>query len=67
MFTASMKKYAEPIFKRLDPKGVLIDHCLYREHCTRYQGESYVKDLNRLGRNLKDVIIVDNSPTSYML
>ena len=29
MFTASMSRYAEPLFKKLDPKG-LIDTCLYR-------------------------------------
>lgn len=30
MFTASLSRYAEPLFKKLDPKGNLIDHCLYR-------------------------------------
>ncbi len=27
----------------------------------------FVKDLSLVGRNLKDSIIIDNSPTSYML
>ena len=26
----------------------------------------YVKDLSKIGRNLKDVIIVDNSPHAYI-
>jgi len=31
---------------------------LFREHCTSTSG-IYVKDMSKLGRNLKDVIIVD--------
>lgn len=38
---------------------------LSRDHCTFYQG-MYVKDLSELGRDLKDVLIIDNSPTAYL-
>ena len=38
---------------------------LFREHCTFYQG-MYVKDLSELGRDMKDVLIIDNSPTAYL-
>ena len=64
MFTASLSKYAEPLFARLDPKKV-AEGLLFREHCTFYNG-LFVKDMSRLGRNLEDVIIIDNSPTSYL-
>lgn len=66
MFTASLQRYAEPIFDCLDPKGNLIDHCLFREHCTQFKRDIYVKDLTRLGRPIEDVIILDNSPNSYL-
>jgi len=66
MFTASLSRYAEPLFRRLDPTGKLIDHCLYREHCTLYKRDLYIKDLTRLGRPIEDIIIVDNSPNSYL-
>lgn len=38
---------------------------LFREHCTFYNN-AFVKDLTRLGRLMKDVIILDNSPIAYL-
>eukprot|EP00761_Pharyngomonas_kirbyi_P003028 gb/GECH01003032.1/.p1 GENE.gb/GECH01003032.1/~~gb/GECH01003032.1/.p1 ORF type:complete len:368 (+),score=85.13 gb/GECH01003032.1/:1-1104(+) len=65
IFTASLKKYADAVVDRLDPHG-LVDCRLFREHCTIHNG-NYVKDLARLGRELKHSIIIDNSPVSYYL
>ena len=57
IYTASLSKYADPLLDALDPHGYSV-HRLFREHCT-FHGASFVKDLSKLGRNLKDVIIVD--------
>ena len=38
---------------------------LTRFDCTIDATNSYVKDLSKLGRDLKDVIILDNSPVAY--
>jgi len=62
-FTASIPAYASPLLDILD-KERNIQHRLYREHCTFVNGV-FVKDLKRLNRNLKDVIIVDNSPLAF--
>ena len=63
IFTASVSKYADPLLDILD-KDNICSFRLFREHCSM-MGMTYIKDLNKLGRNLKDVIIVDNSPLSY--
>ena len=63
IFTASVSKYADPLLDILD-KDNNCSFRLFREHCSM-MGMTYIKDLNKLGRNLKDVIIVDNSPLSY--
>lgn len=64
MFTASVPGYARPIYEKVDLNGV-TSHLLFREHCSQYKG-MYVKDLAKLNRSLKDVIIMDNSRNSYL-
>ena len=65
IFTASISKYAGPLLDILD-KNKCCSYRLFREHCTLIN-TSFVKDLKKLGRDLKDVIIVDNSPMAYLL
>ena len=63
IFTASVSKYADPLLDIID-KNNYCSHRLFREHCSM-MGITYIKDLKKLGRDLKDVVIVDNSPLSY--
>ena len=65
LFTAGMKQYADAVMERVDVDG-LVRHRLYRDACRLHQG-GLVKDLGLLGRSLRDVVIVDNSPHSYVL
>uniref|UniRef100_A0A8C1RYK5 Mitochondrial import inner membrane translocase subunit TIM50 n=1 Tax=Cyprinus carpio TaxID=7962 RepID=A0A8C1RYK5_CYPCA len=57
-------KYADPVADLLDQWGVFRAR-LFRESCVFHRG-NYVKDLSRLGRELRNVIILDNSPASYI-
>ncbi|CAD2103521.1 NLI interacting factor-like phosphatase, putative [Plasmodium vinckei lentum] len=59
IFTASMSKYANAVIDKLDVNRV-CSYRLFRESCTLWN-HSYVKDIRLLGRDLKNVIIIDNS------
>lgn len=63
VFTASLSVYANPLLDILD-KDRVVSHRLFRESCVLH-GQAYVKDLSKIGRKMKDMIIVDNSPLSY--
>lgn len=64
LMSLSTEQYADPVSDLLDKWGAF--RCrLFRESCVFHRG-NYVKDLSRLGRDLNKVIIVDNSPASYI-
>jgi RNA polymerase II subunit A small phosphatase-like protein len=63
IFTASLRAYADPVIDFID-KSQVVSSRLFRGDCVVLDG-SYVKNLSSLGRDLKKVVIVDNSPVSY--
>ena len=65
IFTASLSKYANPLLDQIDPDRC-ISARLFREHCTCVRGSIYVKDLEHLGRDMRNTIIIDNSPVAYL-
>lgn len=65
VFTASLSEYADPVLDELDPENNLVHHRLFREHCSNTNG-LFVKDLSLLGRPLQKIVIIDNSPTSFL-
>ena len=62
-FTASIESYASPLLDLLDKENN-VQYRLYRDHCNFVNGV-FIKDLKRLNRSLKDIIILDNSPMAY--
>ncbi|GJW49705.1 Dullard phosphatase domain containing protein, eukaryotic [Tanacetum coccineum] len=66
IFTAGTKEYASPVLDRLDPYG-FISHRLYRDSRKLVNRKYHVKDLSNLGRDLRNVLIVDDKQRSYKL
>lgn len=64
VFTASVAKYGDPLLDKLDFYHS-VHHRLFRDSCYNYQG-NFIKNLSQLGRPLADLIIIDNSPASYI-
>lgn len=64
-FTSSIKQYADQVIDWLDPQKKAIKYRLYRDSCTSYGDEIYLKNLEHLRRDLQGVLIVDNSPLAF--
>ena len=63
IFTASLQQYAEPLINILDKEKKFKR--MFRQNCEHKNGK-YIKDLNQIGQNFKDIIIIDNNPNSYL-
>ncbi|KAL9621625.1 MAG: hypothetical protein Q9160_004017 [Pyrenula sp. 1 TL-2023] len=65
IFTASVQEYADPVIDWLEQERKFFSARLYRQHCT-YRNGAYIKDLGSVEPDLSKVLILDNSPMSYM-
>mmetsp|Transcript_32557 Transcript_32557/g.56339 ORF Transcript_32557/g.56339 Transcript_32557/m.56339 type:complete len:330 (-) Transcript_32557:3-992(-) len=65
VFTAGLQDYADWVLDQLDTEHY-IKHRLYRHH-TVQEGNVYLKDLSRTGRDLASTIIVDNVAENFKL
>lgn len=65
VFTASVQEYADPVIDWLESERKFFSARYYRQHCTFRQG-AYIKDLSSVEPDLSKVMILDNSPLSYL-
>ena len=65
-FSNESKYSSEPIIDIIEKKKKYFDYNLYREHLT-FIGKEFIKDLSKLGRDIKKVIVVDNIANNYKL
>ncbi|RMZ27612.1 hypothetical protein D0859_08307 [Hortaea werneckii] len=64
-FTASVQEYADPVIDWLERERKYFSGRYYRQHCTLRNG-AYIKDLSFVEPDLSRVMILDNSPMSYI-
>jgi TFIIF-interacting CTD phosphatase-like protein len=57
-FTNGNENYSEQIINLIETKDKYFDYCLHKDNAT-YLNEEYFKDINKLGRNIKKTIIID--------
>ena len=66
VFTAATQDYGDLLIDAIEENNVYFEHRFYRQH-TIIIGNDFVKDLNRIGRPLDKIIIVDNMPQNFRL
>ena len=69
IFTAGLKEYAKIVLDLIENRmgKKIFDHRLYRENTIPNDEGVFIKDLSKIGRNLKKIIIVDNTKENYEL
>ena len=65
VFTASVQEYADPVIDWLEQERKYFVGRYYRQHCT-FRNGAYIKDLSSVEPDLSKVLILDNSPVSYI-
>ncbi|KAL5612222.1 hypothetical protein BROUX41_000238 [Berkeleyomyces rouxiae] len=65
VFTASVQEYADPVIDWLETERKYFAARFYRQHCT-FRQNAFIKDLSAVEPDLSKVMILDNSPLSYM-
>ena len=65
-FTTETKEYSEMILKEIEKNRKYFDYNLYKDHATLY-GDKLIKDISKLGRDIRKIIIVDDDPSNFQL
>ena len=66
IFTTATQDYADALIDAIEEDKIYFEHRFYRNHAI-IMNNDFVKDLNRIGRPLDKIIIVDNMPQNFRL
>ena len=65
IFTSSMKSYADNILNKIDKENKFFSYRLYNKHTDIIKGKT-IKDISKIGRNLKQIVLVDNDKSNAL-
>ena len=65
LFSSGTSEYVSPIVKSIEKKEKFFEHILYRQHVTYDDNGNFFKNLNLLNRNVKNIIIVDDTYRNF--
>mgnify|MGYP002626248037 CR=1 FL=1 len=66
VFTTATQDYADTLIDAIEEDKIYFEHRFYRNHAIIINND-FVKDLNRIGRPLDKIIIIDNMPQNFRL
>jgi CTD small phosphatase-like protein 2 len=66
IFSEAEQNYVDLAASSIEENKRYFDYKLYRQHAT-IENEEFIKDLNKIGRRLSNIIIVDNMPQNFRL
>ena len=67
IFSSGTPDYVDPIIKMIEKDEKYFDYILYRQHIIIDENGDKIKDLNLIGRDLKNVIIIDDISRYFKL
>ena len=67
IFSSGTPDYVDPIVKMIEKNEKYFDYILYRQHITVDEEGDNIKNLNIIGRDLKNVIIIDDIAKYFKL
>jgi hypothetical protein len=66
-FTNESKEFSDKILKEIEKNNKnYFDYNLWKDHTTFHRNK-FVKDISKLGRDIRKIIIIDDDPTNFEL
>ena len=67
IFSSGTPDYVDPIVKMIEKEEKFFDYILYRQHISTDENGDAIKNLSLIGRDLKNVIIIDDISRYFKL